>query len=31
MYLNVYVSLSYDTRNAFSLLSMKYKGSRPLN
>ncbi len=31
MYSNVCASLSYDTRNVFSLFSMKYKGSRPLN
>ncbi len=31
MYSSVCVSLSYDTRNVFSLFSVKYKGSRPLN
>ncbi len=31
MYSIVCVSLSYDTRNVFSLFSVKYMGSCPLN
>ncbi len=31
MYSIVCESLSYDTRNVFSLFSVKYKGSRPLD
>ncbi len=29
--INICVSLSYDARSVFSLFSMKYKGSHPLN
>ncbi len=31
MYSNLCVPLSYDTRNVFSLFSVKYMGSCPLN